>query len=194
MNRFMQNLYPYVYLIGWIVMWVIHVPHLRKSLDTSGTEREGETKDKLLVLLLFLGTSVLPLISILTPWLDRFAFQNPPWLGPIATTLLVAGLIVLHLGHRDLSAKYSQDLEIKEELEAWPETLCRGGSAVYSPLGELLAGPLWDQEGIVYADLDMGEVARGKFDFDVTGHYARPDVFQFFVNQEEQPPVDLGDE
>ena len=86
---------------------------------------------------------------------------------------------------------YPDDLEIKEELEAWPETLCRGGSAIYSPLGDLLAGPLWDREGILYADLDMSEVPRGKFDFDVTGHYARPDVFHFWVDQEPRYPVDL---
>jgi nitrilase len=86
---------------------------------------------------------------------------------------------------------YPSDLEIKEELEAWPEVLCRGGSAVYGPLGDCLAGPLWDREGILYADLDLGEIPRGKFDFDVTGHYARPDVFHLWVNQEPQPPVDL---
>jgi nitrilase len=86
---------------------------------------------------------------------------------------------------------YPSDLEIREELELWPEVLCRGGSAVYGPLGDCLAGPLWDQEGILYADLELGEIPRGKFDFDVTGHYARPDVFHFWVNQEPQPPVDL---
>ena len=42
--------------------------------------------------------------------------------------------------------------------------------------------------------LDMAQVAAGRFDFDVTGHYARPDVFHFWVNQEEQLPVDLGEE
>jgi len=89
---------------------------------------------------------------------------------------------------------YPDDLEIKEELDGWPETLCRGGSAIYSPLGDLLAGPLWDQEGILYADLDMTEVARGKFDMDVTGHYARPDVFHLWVNQDPQPPVDLEED
>jgi nitrilase len=89
---------------------------------------------------------------------------------------------------------YPEDLEIKEELEAWPETLCRGGSAVYSPLGDLLAGPLWDEEGILLADLELGEIARGKFDFDVTGHYARPDVFHLWVNQEPQLPVDLDED
>jgi len=84
---------------------------------------------------------------------------------------------------------YPDDLELREELESWPETLCRGGSAIYAPLGECLAGPLWDEEGILVAELDMGEVARGKFDFDVTGHYARPDVFRLEVNERPRPPV-----
>jgi nitrilase len=89
---------------------------------------------------------------------------------------------------------YPDDLEIKEELEDWPEVLCRGGSAIYGPLGDLLAGPLWDREGTLHAELDLAEVARGKFDFDVTGHYARPDVFQLWVNQDPQLPVDLEEE
>ena len=53
----------------------------------------------------------------------------------------------------------------------------------------MLAGPLYDQEGILYADLDLGEIARSKFDFDVTGHYARPDVFQLTVNESPQRPA-----
>ena len=68
-----------------------------------------------------------------------------------------------------------------EDLDRQPEMMCRGGSAIVSPLGEVVAGPLWDEEGMLYADLDMGEVTRGRFDFDVTGHYARPDVFQLVV-------------
>lgn len=67
--------------------------------------------------------------------------------------------------------------------------MCRGGSAIISPLGDVLAGPLYDEEGILYADLDLAEVARGKFDFDVVGHYARPDVFQLVVNEEPMLPV-----
>jgi nitrilase len=84
---------------------------------------------------------------------------------------------------------YPEDLEIADELERWPETLCRGGSAVYSPTGECLAGPLYDAEGILFADLDMDDIGRMKFDFDVTGHYARPDVFQLEVNEVPMPPV-----
>jgi len=73
------------------------------------------------------------------------------------------------------------DLPGIEELDGLPEILCRGGSAIVSPLGDYLAGPLFDQEGILYAELDMAQLVRAKLDFDVVGHYARPDVFQFTV-------------
>jgi nitrilase len=69
------------------------------------------------------------------------------------------------------------------------EVLCRGGSAIVSPLGEVIAGPLYDHEGILFADLDLGEIVRGKVDFDVVGHYARPDVFQLTVNEQSTAPV-----
>ena len=80
-------------------------------------------------------------------------------------------------------AMYPEDLEGIEDLAAQPDVVCRGGSAVISPLGEILAGPLYGEEGILIADLDMAEVARGKFDFDVVGHYARPDVFRLTVDE-----------
>ncbi|MFN2106376.1 MAG: carbon-nitrogen hydrolase family protein, partial [Candidatus Promineifilaceae bacterium] len=73
---------------------------------------------------------------------------------------------------------YPPDLQGHSELAARLDPLCRGGSAIISPLGEPLAGPLYDREGILYADLDLAEVVRSRVDFDVTGHYSRPDVFQ----------------
>jgi nitrilase len=86
-------------------------------------------------------------------------------------------------------AMYPSDLEGLEELASQPEVICRGGSAIISPLGEVLAGPLYDQEGMLFANLDLAEVARAKFDFDVVGHYARPDVFQLIVNENSAPPL-----
>lgn len=77
---------------------------------------------------------------------------------------------------------YPTDLPTLSELAAQPDVMCRGGSVIVSPLGEVIAGPLYDQEGILYADVDLDEIVRGKLDFDVTGHYARPDVFRFAVN------------
>ena len=50
-----------------------------------------------------------------------------------------------------------------------------GGSVIISPLGQTLAGPLLEKEGILVADLDLNDIVRGKFDLDTTGHYSRPD-------------------
>ena len=84
---------------------------------------------------------------------------------------------------------YPAALGVAEELESWPETLSAGGSAIYGPLGDLLAGPLWNEQGILYCELDTGAIARSKFDFDVTGHYARPDIFRLSVDESERRPV-----
>lgn len=67
--------------------------------------------------------------------------------------------------------------------------ISRGGSLIAGPLGEVLAGPSYDGEAILTAELDLGDIARGKYDFDVAGHYARPDVFRLSVNERPQPAV-----
>jgi nitrilase len=86
-------------------------------------------------------------------------------------------------------AMYPPDLQASEELAKAPEVMCRGGSAIISPLGEVLAGPLHDRAGTLYAELDLAQVTRAKLDFDVVGHYARPDVFQLTVNEQPAKPV-----
>src|SRR5512136_2413841 len=86
-------------------------------------------------------------------------------------------------------AMYPSDLDGVEDLAHQPEIMCRGGSAIISPLGEVLAGPLYDREGTLFADLDLTEISRSKFDLDVTGHYSRSDVFQLTVNEKPTPPV-----
>lgn len=85
--------------------------------------------------------------------------------------------------------------------EAWPEdyacalgdapetVLLRGGSCIVDPLGEVLAGPAFDSETLLYADIDPAAIARGKYDFDVTGHYARPDIFQLIVDDRPKQAV-----
>jgi len=65
-----------------------------------------------------------------------------------------------------------------------PKTvLMRGGSCIVSPLGQILAGPDFSGPTILTAEVDLGEIARSKYDLDVTGHYARPDVFRLYVNE-----------
>ena len=75
--------------------------------------------------------------------------------------------------------------------EAYPDDLrdqasgtpgCTGGSVIIGPGGKILAGPLFDKEGILYADANLTEVIKGKYELDAAGHYNRPDVFNFSVN------------
>ena len=71
-----------------------------------------------------------------------------------------------------------------------PETiLSRGGSCIIDPLGQVLAGPNYEGSCILTASLDLDDVVRGKYDFDVSGHYARPDVFRLSVNESPTPSV-----
>jgi len=71
-----------------------------------------------------------------------------------------------------------------------PETvISRGGSCIVNPLGEVLTGPAFEGECILCAEIDLAEITRGKYDFDVTGHYARPDLFRLEVNEQPMLPV-----
>ena len=67
--------------------------------------------------------------------------------------------------------------------------ISRGGSCIIDPLGRILAGPDITGECILTANLDIGDITRAKYDFDVVGHYARPDVFRLHVNEQAQPVV-----
>ncbi|XP_010535707.1 PREDICTED: bifunctional nitrilase/nitrile hydratase NIT4 [Tarenaya hassleriana] len=67
--------------------------------------------------------------------------------------------------------------------------VCAGGSVIISPLGNVLAGPNYDGEALISADLDLGEIARAKFDFDVVGHYARPEVLSLTVREHPRKAV-----
>lgn len=70
--------------------------------------------------------------------------------------------------------------------------LIRGGSCIVGPLGNVLVRPNFDGELIQVAELDRGDIARGKYDFDVVGHYSRPDVFRLHVNEQAQSAVSLS--
>ncbi|MCY7297087.1 carbon-nitrogen hydrolase family protein [Alteromonas sp. a30] len=77
-------------------------------------------------------------------------------------------------------------------LEAdWPQDkpLIRGGSVIVSPMGEVLAGPLYGEEGLICAEIDLDDIVKARYDFDVSGHYARPDVFQLHVDESEKRPL-----
>jgi len=64
-------------------------------------------------------------------------------------------------------------------LDHWPADtpLIRGGSVIVSPFGDILAGPLHEQTGLIHAAVDKDDIIRSRYDLDVSGHYARPDLF-----------------
>jgi len=72
------------------------------------------------------------------------------------------------------------------------DVVSRGGSCIIDPFGKVLAGPAFENEVVLVAEIDRRVIIRGKFDFDVTGHYARPDVFRLFVNESDTPTVVFG--
>lgn len=69
----------------------------------------------------------------------------------------------------------------------------RGGSCIVDPFGNFIAGPNTEGEIILTAEVDRAQVVRGKYDLDVVGHYARPDIFQLQVDERAKKPVTTQD-
>lgn len=82
---------------------------------------------------------------------------------------------------------YPPDLEFPNAVsdKNGDHVLCRGGSIIVNPLGDVLAGPNYSSEGLLVAEIDLHDVIRGKYDLDVVGHYNRPDVFTLYVNEKQ---------
>jgi len=88
---------------------------------------------------------------------------------------------------------YPTDLACYSDLDTAPEIMSNGGSAIVGPLGNYVVSLVWGKEEIIFADLDLKQITYSKFDFDVFGHYSRPDVFTLLVNKEKQNGFKLSD-
>jgi nitrilase len=66
-------------------------------------------------------------------------------------------------------------------VETEPELMCKGGSIIVGPTGKIIAGPLFDEAGMLRAELDLEDIILTKLDFDAVGHYSRDDIFDFKV-------------
>lgn len=80
-------------------------------------------------------------------------------------------------------SSYPTDLKDQAVVERAPEWVCRGGSCIIDPYGHYVTEPVWDDETIIYADLDMQLAASCKMEHDAVGHYARPDVLELIVHE-----------
>lgn len=104
------------------------------------------------------------------------------WLATVRHIAVEGRCFVLSCNQFARRGDYPQDYD--SDLGSDPSRVAsRGGSCIISPLGEVLAGPDYEGEAVLTAQIDLGDITRGKFDFDVVGHYARPDVFRLSVNE-----------
>lgn len=78
---------------------------------------------------------------------------------------------------------YPSDINYYHELESEPDVMCSGGSCIVDPFGNYVKGPVYNKEEILIADLELEQVIQSRLDFDVVGHYSRPDVFKLTVQE-----------
>jgi nitrilase len=136
--------------VGQLVCWENYMPLARFSLYESGEHIH------------------------LAPTADA----SEGWQATIRHIALEGRVFVLACNQYVTRADYPDDFELKDALEAAPEVICRGGSAIVAPDGTYAAEPLWGREGILTAELDLGLVVEGRQLLDVAGHYARPDALR----------------
>jgi nitrilase len=147
--------------IGGLICWENYMPLARAAMYAKGTE------------------------IYLAPTADA----RDTWQATLRHIACEGRCFVLGCNQFVTKAMYPADLPLRDELDEQPEVMCRGGSVIVSPLGEVLAGPLYGEEGVLYAELDMNQIVRSRMDFDVVGHYARPDVLRLLIDERPKPPV-----
>lgn len=111
------------------------------------------------------------------------------WLATMRHIALEGRCFVLSSNQYSTKDMYPEDIRSRQEFENLPDELSRGGSCIVDPLGKFLVEPVFSKEEILYADINLDRIAEAQFDFDVVGHYSRPDIFQLTVNEEEQKNV-----
>lgn len=109
--------------------------------------------------------------------------DRPVWQASMTHIALEGRNFVLSACQAVPKSAYPEGTQFPPQVgnENW---VIRGGSVIIDPLGTVLAGPVYEEETILYAQIDLMDRVRGKFDLDVAGHYGRPDVFELVVNTE----------
>jgi nitrilase len=119
-------------------------------------------------------------------WCAPTVDDRETWLSTMRHIALEGRCFVLSANQFARRGDYPGDYPVVGESS---DVLIRGGSCIIGPLGELLAGPLFGEPAILTAELDLDQIPRARMDFDATGHYGRPDLFQLHVNRSVQQVV-----
>ena len=113
------------------------------------------------------------------------ADSRPAWTATMQHIALEGRCFVLGCNQYFTKSMYPKAYQ--HLLENEKEEICAGGSIIVSPLGEIIAGPLFGEAGVVTATIDLQEILPSKLDFDANGHYTRPDIFEYKVHK--QPKI-----
>lgn len=116
------------------------------------------------------------------------ADDGDAWQSTLIHIAREARSFVVSPSHFQRASAYPDDFPLREALEGL-DILGRGGSAILGPDGSYLAGPLYDEEGILYAELVPARLHEERQRFDAAGHYHRPDVFQLRVRENRRNSV-----
>jgi nitrilase len=123
-------------------------------------------------------------------YLAPTADDRETWQSIIRHIAMEGRCFVLSCNQYVTKDMYPEDLACYNELMSAPRTMSRGGSAIINPYGKYVAGPTFDKEDMLIAELNLKEIVKSRYDFDVVGHYARPDVFQLTVDERKRDPVE----
>jgi nitrilase len=138
--------------IGGLICWENYMPLARFSLYESGVE-------------IYIAST---------------ADDGDAWQATLVHIARESRAFVVAPSHFQRAGSYPDDFPLKDEL-AGMDVLGRGGSAILAPDGSYLAGPLYGEEGILYADLEPQRLDEERQRFDPAGHYHRPDVLELKV-------------
>jgi nitrilase len=122
------------------------------------------------------------------------AARGELWLATLRHIAMEGRVFVIGCGfverRSDIPTRYAFRNDYQPTMDEWIDD---GDSAIIDPEGSILAGPLHQAEGILYADIDPAQMTSSKWIFDAAGHYARPDVFRLEVRTAEHPLLVVDD-
>ncbi len=108
--------------------------------------------------------------------------DNPEWQATIQHIAIEGKCYFINADMIVRKDSYPTNLNEKDAIDQLPEMVCRGGSCIIDPYGHYVTEPVWDEETVIYAQLDMNLTAACKMEHDAVGHYARPDVLRLIIN------------
>ena len=109
--------------------------------------------------------------------------DNPEWQATIQHIAIEGKCYFINADMLVRKSSYPSDLLTASDLKDLPDMVCRGGSCIIDPYGHYATQPVWDEETVIYADLDMRLPVSCKMEHDAVGHYARPDVLELIVHE-----------